>query len=335
MTDLTASTDKLKSLIDLAQTILVLQPEKPDTDSLSSSIALEHFLEQQGKAVVMYCQDEIPGYIRSIAGWDRVADKFPSKFDLTILVDTGGPNMIVRTLEKHQSSLTKQPFVIIDHHATREAMPFETLNIIDTSCASTTEQLFRMSKQLGWEIKPDAASCIVSGILADTASFSNTNTSIEVVRAVADLVEIGVSLPELYAKKRALDSLTPELLHFKGKLLQRVEFVADGKVAINYATPEELKQFSEIHDPADLVNKEALFSKGVLVSAFLRDYGPKIKISMRAEIDGVNEVAKSMGGGGHSRAAGIRVDGQDLETVKATLREKLEKLVEGHDAKTA
>ncbi len=332
MSNLKTQIKKLEELIANTKTVLILQPEKPDTDSLSSSLALEAFLENLGKKVVMYCQDEIPGYIRVLDGWDRVTDTFPKEFDLTILVDTGGPNMILRTLEKHQAALTKRPFAIIDHHLTREAMPFPADEIIDPSCAANTELIYGISQELGWKVTPEIASSLVSGILADTAGFTNTNSTAAAVRTVADLVDAGADLHELYARKRAADALSPDLLHYKGQLLERVEFVAEGKVAVNWATPAELKEFSEMHDPADLVNKEALFSQNVLVSAFLRDYGGKIKISLRSEIDGVDKVAQSMGGGGHTRAAGIRVDDQKLEDVKKIITAKLTKLVEEHEA---
>src|ERR1700730_3323725 len=94
-----------EKLIKDSTTILLLQPEKPDTDSLASTLALEEILGDLGKAVIMYCQDEIPEYIRVLDGWDRVTDKFPKQFDLVILVDTGGVQMVARTLEKHGGPL--------------------------------------------------------------------------------------------------------------------------------------------------------------------------------------------------------------------------------------
>src|SRR5437879_11580039 len=98
MTDLQTNIKKLGRLIEDAQTVLILQPEKPDSDSLCSALALEQILGQLGKEVVIFCKDEIPGYINYFEGADRVVDTLPHKFDLSILVDTGSPQQVARTL---------------------------------------------------------------------------------------------------------------------------------------------------------------------------------------------------------------------------------------------
>jgi nanoRNase/pAp phosphatase (c-di-AMP/oligoRNAs hydrolase) len=64
---------EFKQLVTDAETILILQPEKPDTDSLTTSLALEQILGDIGKEVVMYCKDTIPTYISYFEGADRVS----------------------------------------------------------------------------------------------------------------------------------------------------------------------------------------------------------------------------------------------------------------------
>ena len=51
-----------KKLIENASTIVVVQAENPDGDSLGSSIALEEILGDMGKHVTMYCPVDIPRY---------------------------------------------------------------------------------------------------------------------------------------------------------------------------------------------------------------------------------------------------------------------------------
>ena len=47
------ATDELGKLVEAATTILILQPEKPDTDSLTSSLALEQALGDIGKTTTL------------------------------------------------------------------------------------------------------------------------------------------------------------------------------------------------------------------------------------------------------------------------------------------
>src|ERR1700712_1833431 len=79
--------EKIAGLIGDAQKIVVVQADNPDADSLGSALALEHILGDMGKSVALYCGVDTPGYLRYIAGWDRVLSELPSSFDLSIIVD--------------------------------------------------------------------------------------------------------------------------------------------------------------------------------------------------------------------------------------------------------
>ena len=56
------------------KTVLIVQPENPDGDSVASALALEEILGDTGKKVVIYSYVHIPEYLRYIAGQDRITD---------------------------------------------------------------------------------------------------------------------------------------------------------------------------------------------------------------------------------------------------------------------
>lgn len=314
----------LEKLVTHAQTILVLQPEKPDTDSIGTSLALEQVLGDLGKTVIMYCQDPVPTYLRIFDGWDRVTDEFPAKFDITLAVDFGDPQQMERTLAKHATALESKPFAILDHHKTRKPMAFPSIDVIDPTTAATGELVVKICNQLGWNINLDAAKTIVPSILADTLGLSTPTTTAATVDAVAQMVRIGVDLSELRRRREIAGALEPDLLKYKGELLQRVEYFAEGRIAIAVIRPDELKVYAERHDPADLINQEIRTVKGVQIAAIMRDYDSslherKIKISMRANLPIAALAAAHFGGGGHDQAAGCTVEGRQADDVKAEL----------------
>ncbi|TAK89704.1 hypothetical protein EPO04_01195 [Patescibacteria group bacterium] len=328
MSQLASAIKQLGELIDEAKTILVLQPEKPDTDSLTTSLALEQILGDRGKQVLMYCQDEVPAYIRHFAGADRVLEEFPTKFDLTILVDTGGPSMLARTLEKHQAQLTKKPFAVVDHHPTREAMPFEVVEVIDAKATSTCELVFELSKQLGYKVNAEAASLMVPGILADTRNLSIQTVGAKEFRLVAELIDLGANVFETHEAYRKINAISMELMQLKGRLLSRVESFAGGKIAFIAITPQELKKYADIHDPADLVMYEMQRAEGVEVAVAMREYHGqaipvKIKVSTRANMPVAAKTCQQFGGGGHDRAAGCQFNDVSIEEAKKQFIEAL------------
>jgi bifunctional oligoribonuclease and PAP phosphatase NrnA len=314
----------LQKLVSESKTILVLQPEKPDTDSIGTSLALEQILGDLGKEVIMYCQDPVPDYLRIFNGWDRISDQFPPRFDITLAVDFGDPQQMERTLAKHGTALQSKPFIILDHHKTRKPMAFPSIDIIDPETAATGELVVKICNVLGWDINLEAAQAIVPAILADTLGLSTPTTTAQTVDTVAQMVRIGVDLSDLRRRREIAGALDPEILKYKGELLQRVEYFAEGRIALVVITPAELKLYAEKHDPADLINQEIRTVKGVQIAAIMRDYdsslyGRKIKISMRANVPIAALAAAHFGGGGHDQAAGCTVEGRQPDDVKTEL----------------
>ena len=335
MNDLAVAIDAFGELVAQAKTILVLQPEKPDTDSMTSSLALEQILGDLGKEIILYCRDDIPKYISYFEGADRVVNIFPNKFDLAIIVDTGGPSMLARTLEKAQGKLSKHPVALIDHHPTREAMPFATHDVIDDTATSTCEVILTISDQLGWQVNTDAANLLVPGLLADTRNLSIATIGAPSFRAMARLIDLGANVYAAHEAYRNADRLTPELLELRGRLLQRIEMHADGKIALVVVTPTELKQYAEQHDPADLVIYDMQNALGVAVAVVIRNYGGesnKIKVSTRATMPVAAKTCQAFGGGGHDRAAGCQFMDTPVSEAKTKFIKELTKQIHAYEA---
>jgi bifunctional oligoribonuclease and PAP phosphatase NrnA len=315
--DFNSNISRFGQLVNDAATIMILQPEKPDSDSLCSALALEQILGDLGKDVVIYCQDEVPSYISYFEGADRVTDELPKKFDFTILVDTGGPQQIARTLEKHQSKLVAKPFVIIDHHGTREPLPFASIDIIDPAAAATGQLLVYIAGQLEWKINAEAAGLIVPAITADTLGMTTPNTTADTVQAVADMVRLGADLYALNQARLAAGALDPEILRLKGRLLQEVEFTLDGKLALLTVDPATLKEYAKRYDPAALVIYDMQHVRGVELAVVIRNYAPKIKLSLRANGPYAAPVAAAFGGGGHPQASGATIEAGQPGDIRA------------------
>src|SRR5690242_4276938 len=112
--------DEAKGLIEAATTIIVVQAENPDGDSLGSALALEEILGDLGKDVRLYCPVEIPKYLRYFPGWDRVSSDFDTSCDLAVIVDTSADVLLTKVLETPgvRHYLESHPVLVIDHHTT-------------------------------------------------------------------------------------------------------------------------------------------------------------------------------------------------------------------------
>lgn len=316
--------DDIKKLVDEAGTILILQPDNADGDSMGSALGLEEILGDLGKTPLMYSYKPSETYLRLHEGWDRVSQTFPKAFDLTILVDTASPTLLVNTLEKHGTELSKHPAIVIDHHNSRSEMGFITHELIDPQAASTGEQIVQLADKLGWKMNPAAATKVASAIVSDSLNLTVPMTSYGTVWALAECVKAGANLAEMNARKREANALTPSLLTIKAKLLTTVDYAFDGRLAIATIDTETMDRYKDEHDPCDLIIWEMQWVKGVEVAAVFKHYGTKIKVSMRAKRPIAAKLAEAFDGGGHDRAAAFRAEGTDMDEAVKKFKEAFE-----------
>lgn len=294
-----------------AQVVLILQPDSPDGDSLGSALGLEEMLGDLKKTVHMYSYKEPEPYLHFVEGWDRVSQDLPKSFDLVILVDTGSPALIKSALEHHYTELTGKPFFIIDHHVSRQPFAFEVTEIVEEAVA-TGELLTRIALELKWPINERAASKLASALLADSLGLTTSGTTAKSVAALAELAARGANLYELSKSRREASAVTPDLLHLKGRLLESVKFVVDGKLAIAEITPDMVAKYKDIAEPYTLILSDIQWTRGVELVAVFKNYGTKINVPMRSTTGAAGPVAELLGGGGHPNAAAFRCKSPDI-----------------------
>lgn len=304
--------ETLANLIKDAKTILLLQPDSPDGDSLGSGLGLEEILGDLGKQTVMYSYKEPENYLRSQEGWDRISQDFPKFFDLTILVDTGAPALIKSTIEHHFAALTAKPVVVIDHHMSRTPFGFDTIDIIEPAAAAA-EVIVEIAQTLEWPINPQAASKLATAILSDSLNLTTPDSTAHTLEMMAVLVHAGANLYDLYTLKRETSALSSELLHLKGKLLSSVEFHADGRLAILEIPPDTVERYKDDYEPYTLVLNEMQWTKGVELAAVFKNYGTKINVPLRSKSGLASPIAELFGGGGHLNAAAYRCKGINIK----------------------
>jgi phosphoesterase RecJ-like protein len=303
--------EAIKQIVDDAKTIVVLQADNPDADSLGSSLALEHILGDQGKSVVLYCAVDIPGYLHYLPGWDRVGHELPRQFDASIIVDASTFTLF----EKLQSSgemhwLSTRPSVVLDHHATVEnRIDFARVTLYDEHTSSCSELVCNLSSQLNWHIDPEAGACLMTGILGDTQGLSNDLASADTYRVMADLVDLGVDRPTLEEQRREYNRMSYDIFRYKAKLIDRTELAADGRIAYVTVPQAEITTYSPLYNPVPLIQNDLLNISGVMLTIVFKQYNDgKVTGAIRANSGYAvaDKLAEHMGGGGHPYASGFK-----------------------------
>jgi bifunctional oligoribonuclease and PAP phosphatase NrnA len=329
--------EKIRQILDGAKTVVVLQADNPDGDSLGSALALEHILGDMGKEPVLYCGVDIPSYLRYLPGWDRVVKDLPKQFDASIIVDTSADSLF-ETLEKsgQKNRLASKPCIVIDHHDVEATIPFATVHC-NKEAVATSEVIYELARQLDWPLNHEAKEMIATAIMADSLGLVTQATSARSIHIIGELVEGGVSLAELEHARRELMRKSPDLVRYKGELLRRVEYYADNRVAIISIPWAEIERYSPEYNPSMLVIEDMRMTTGTDIAIAFKLYRDnkvtaKIRANQTAPI--ANELAQMFGGGGHKFASGFKIqDGRPFNEIKSECIAKATKLLDDLNAK--
>ncbi len=326
----------VKKIVDDASSILVIQAENPDGDSLGSALALEAILSDLGKKVSLYCPVEIPKYLRYAKGWDRVEDDLPRNFDLSIIVDTSSATLLDRAIvPQNLAQLTKHPIIVIDHHLTESDLPFEFTMVNDSTAVATGELIHDIAKELKWPVPADAAENLAISILADSLGLVTDSTTAKSIRTLSELVEKGAKVSDIETRRREFMKKPARILEYKGRLLQRIEYFLEGALAVVHIPWEEIQEYSDQYNPSVLVLDEMRLVEGVRLAVAIKTYPDgKMTGKLRANPDAkiAETVAAFFGGGGHAYSAGFRIYDETLEKLKADLSSATAKALADYDS---
>lgn len=326
--------EQIRELLSNAKRILIIQADNPDGDSLGSALALEQILGDMGHEPILYCGVNIPSYLRHLPGWDRVSSEVPQQFDASIIVDTSADSLLETLAKSGQRQwVAAKPSIIIDHHDVDVTIPYAKV-VCNQPAVATGEVIYELAKQLDWPLNLGAKNMLAVAILADSLGLTTGATTARSIHIIADLVEGGVKIPELEEKRRAMMRKAPELVHYKGRLLERVEYHAGDRIATVTIPWEEIEKFSHAYNPPMLVIDDMRLTENTDVAIAFKLYNDghvtaKIRCNYGRPI--ANELAQRFGGGGHAYASGFKItDGRPFNEIKSeciiTATELLDKL---------
>ncbi len=161
----------------------------------------------------------------------------------------------------------------------------------------------------------------MTAILGDTQGLSNQLTSATKYRTMAGMTEAGADRPKLEEARRQASKMPLSIFKYKADLIQRTEFLADGRLAVVTIPQREITEFSPLYNPAPLIQGDTLQTSGVLVSVVLKTYDDgkataAIRCNSGAPVGA--ELAAHFGGGGHPYASGFKItDGRPFNEIKS------------------
>lgn len=311
-------------LLSAAQSVVVIQAENPDGDSLGSSLALEEILSDMGKEVSLYAHVAMPKYLGYVNGWDRVSPEFNIKADLAIIVDTVSDTLLSKALDTPaiRHFLETKPVLVLDHHGeVTSSLPFAHELILDGAAVATGEMIYQLAQQHDWPVNAQAAENMMIAILSDSLGLTTQTTTARSIHTVALLVELGADPAAIESRRRERMKKPADILAYKAVLLGRIEYYCDGKLALVHIPWEDIQAYSDRYNPSVLVLDEMRLVEGVEVAIAIKTYPDgKLTGKIRANLPVADAIAGYFGGGGHQYSSGFRIYEGYEQTVTELLK---------------
>lgn len=315
--------NKISKMISYAESIVILAHDNEDADAIGSCNAFRGALLTMGRNAVCIFSDEPEQRLSFMAEDYRVYDGKSDEYELCICLDCAELSRLGARKEIFDKA--KQT-ICIDHHITN--MGFADINIINANAAATGEILYEVFCDIGIAMNQDIAKNLYAAISSDSGSFKYSNVSPKTLEIASQLLKYDIKHDEI---ARALyDTETPQMLRFKGKLMNSIKSFSDGKICMVYAPRELLEEYSvNDKDTGDIVNIPRT-AVGCEIAVSIREYSDKIKVSFRSngKYD-VAEIAAKIGGGGHKMAAGASIFGKSMQDAEELVLKICEEAING------
>jgi bifunctional oligoribonuclease and PAP phosphatase NrnA len=294
--------------------VLVTTHVRPDGDALGTVAALILGMRKVGIEAEALLLSRLPrkysfvfhdnniAYHDVEKGWPESLAL--ARFDALLVADTGTWSQLPGL--KERVSAWDAPKVVLDHHLTQEDWATEKLVLTDAAAAGEiAAELFDQ-----WEIPvdPAIASALFVAIASDTGWFQFSNTRPYTMRLAARLMEVGVDTDRLY--QLLYQNERPERVALQTRAMQSMELLQGGRLAVMRVRRKDFEDLgADVADTENLINVP-LQIRTVEVSLLFvepRDAGP-VRVSLRSkgQVD-VARFAETFGGGGHARAAGLKL----------------------------
>lgn len=257
----------------------------------------------------------------------------PSKYDLIITVDTADLQQLGRFYEDNPELFVTIPLINIDHHASNDN--FGKINLVDILSSATTEIIMPLIENMEEHFKQDLfdediATLLLAGIITDTGSFQNSNTTPRSFAASAKLIKYGARQQEIIQHVFKTKHLST--LKLWGRILTKLKVDKEHRLVWSEINKKDFMDTESSEEETGGIIDELMTNapdadivlllkqkKENLITGSMRTLSPSVDAS---------NIAEMFGGGGHPQAAGFRIESDDFDKTVQDVIAKIKKYQE-------
>ncbi len=255
-------------------------------------------------------------------------------YDLVVIVDTADLALLGPLYTEHVDLFSSIPMLNVDHHISNTN--YGQMQLIDPTSSSCTELLYQwFSSVPEWKehLTPDVATLLLTGLITDTRSFQNPNTTPRSLEIAAELLERGGRQQDIV--KNIYKTKPLSTLKIWGRALNRTQVDRAAGIVWSSVSLEDLQELGadsrETHGLLDELLSTIPHADVYVL--FTETENGVIKASVRssAAVDSSKMTGELFQGGGHARASGFRVPvGESMQLTVLECIQKMKAYLQQH-----
>ena len=321
-----AERERALALARESERILLSGHLRADGDCLGAQAVLFHAFRALGKECEILLPDPPDGrygFLREKTPWAVKDPQAPlPPHDLLMVCDCSRLSRLGEMGALVEAS--EIPRIALDHHPLEEGKSPWTALFHDLNSPASGLLALELSRALGVEPGPEACEAAFTALMTDTGWLKYSNAGPVAWEAAASLVAGGVDTVKVYHE--VYQRAEPGRPRGIAAAMSNLEYHEDGKLALAWVDEASLDgEHASLEDTDEVLDLMRAVD-GVEAVAFLMPRSGLWKASLRSlSVVDVNEVAETLGGGGHARASGVMFpEGTTLEEARGSLLKGLQ-----------
>lgn len=234
-------------------------------------------------------------------------------YDCIVTVDAADTGQLGKIYENFTEIFQLVPVINIDHHASNNS--FGKFNLVDVMASATTVLVLPLIEALGVAIDADIATLLLAGLITDTSSFQNPNTTPDAFAIAAKLIGYGARQQEIIRNIYKTKKLST--LRLWGRTLTKIQNDEKYKIVWSVLTAKDFAELGGSADETEGVIDELMSNApNAEIIFLLREKSPQessCSIRTLSPAIDASRLAEIFGGGGHMQAAGFKIKEKNIE----------------------
>lgn len=295
---------------------VILTHQSPDGDCIGAGFALKDILAELGIRSRVVCSDEFPSRYDFMTDNVENEDFEPQSIIAVDIADT-------KLMGRYEEIYGDKVQLCIDHHESNKN--YAEMTLLKPKATAACEVIYTLAKRMDVNISRHAAMCLYTGIATDSGCFKYECTTPEALEIAAEMKRrYDINFAKI--NRFMFDVKSRGRMLLEAKFYELMEEHIGGKLVIAAVTQEMMTRLGVACDELEGLAPITLQLEDTEVGVLMREREPgEFKCSFRsADKVNVSEICKTLGGGGHAKAAGCTLKG-DCETIKKIIADAVRK----------